>query len=243
MADKAQAGVLEAQRKQSAVTILAPMFDALRRFRKSQGRLLLEYIRNYISDGRLMRITGPQGEAQYIPLVKAPDSVEYDVVVDQSPTSPDFREKTWSAIQSLLPVMLKTGHPIPPSVFDASPLPIKVAEEFKQMSQKQIPPEIKAQFDAMQQQMQKMGQEIQSLSQENQMLKSDKTLDAVKLEQKADKDAASLQQRYDQMNLNADLEKFKTIFEAQNERVLVEMDNRFKALIETLKPTKEGANA
>lgn len=242
MADKAQAGVLEAQRKQSAVTILAPMFDALRRYRKDQGRLLLEYIKNFISDGRLIKITGPQGEFQYVPLVKQPDTFEYDVVVDQSPTSPDFREKTWAAIQTLLPVMLKTGHPIPPSVFDASPLPVKVAEEFKMLSQKQVPPEIQQQIQGMQQQMQKMGEALQAKDQENQQLKTGAAVDMAKLQVKAEKDDAQLTQRYAQMQQTADLDRFRTIITEQNKQTLQEMDNRFKLLLEALKPTKEAVN-
>ena len=41
MADREQAGVLEYQRKQSAVTLLAPLFDSMRRYRKMAGRCWL----------------------------------------------------------------------------------------------------------------------------------------------------------------------------------------------------------
>lgn len=243
MADKAQAGVLEAQRKQSAVTILAPMFDALRRYRKSQGKLLLEYIQKFISDGRLIKITGPQGEGQFIPLVKQPDTVEYDVIVDQSPTSPDSRERTWAAMQAILPVMLKTGHPIPPSFFDASPLPVKVADEFKQLSQKQIPPEIQAQMQQMQGHIQEMAKALQEKEQENQQLKSGVAVDIAKLQQKGQKDAAQLQQRYDQMEQTAQLQQFQAVLTAQTDKAIAEFEARLKSLTELAKPTKEGANA
>src|SRR5690606_3997893 len=57
-ADRQQAGVVEYQRRQAAVTMLAYLFDGLRRYRKASGRVLLEMIREYISDGRLVRIAG-----------------------------------------------------------------------------------------------------------------------------------------------------------------------------------------
>ena len=245
MADKAQAGVLEAQRKQSAVTILAPMFDALRRYRKSQGRLLLDYIQNYISDGRLMKITGPMGEAQYIPLVKQPDTVEYDVIVDQSPTSPDSREKTWSAMQAILPVMLKTGHPIPPSFFDASPLPVKVAEEFKAMTQKQIPPEIQAQMQAMQQQMQGLTQELQKTKEENLMLKTGAAVDMAKTEMNYETKLMQMAQKGEQNQKQDENEKMRLALDAReasiNERIAnlnAEME-QFRAGVEVFKAKQE----
>ena len=43
-----QAASLDLQRKQSAMTILQPLFDSLRRYRKEQGRLLLYLIENYL---------------------------------------------------------------------------------------------------------------------------------------------------------------------------------------------------
>jgi hypothetical protein len=67
--DVNQPGILEAQRKQAGMTVLATMFDSLRRFRKQVGRIRLYYIQNFLSDGRLIRIAGPDG-AKVIPLLK-----------------------------------------------------------------------------------------------------------------------------------------------------------------------------
>jgi hypothetical protein len=64
-----QAASLDLQRKQSALTILQPLFDSLRRYRKEQGRLMLYLIEHYLSDGRLIKIEGPE-EAQFVPLIK-----------------------------------------------------------------------------------------------------------------------------------------------------------------------------
>src|SRR3569623_75415 len=81
LADRAQVGYLEAQRKNAGVTMLATFFDALRRYRKEHGRVLAYFIREYISDGRLVKIVS-QGQAQCIPLARDQDAMEYDVIVD-----------------------------------------------------------------------------------------------------------------------------------------------------------------
>lgn len=104
--DANQAGILEYQRKQSALTILAKLFDSLRGYRKRQGRVLLHYITEYLSDGRLVRIAGDDG-MRYVPLVRDPNVTRYDVIVDDSPTSPNQKEQTWAFLQQILPAVGK----------------------------------------------------------------------------------------------------------------------------------------
>jgi hypothetical protein len=70
MADRDQAGVLEYQRKQSAVTLLAPLFDSFRRYRKMAGRCWLYFMQHYLTDGRLIRITMDDGSQMNVPFQK-----------------------------------------------------------------------------------------------------------------------------------------------------------------------------
>lgn len=72
MADREQAGVLEYQRKQSAVTLLAPLFDSFRRYRKIAGRCWLYFMQHYLTDGRLIRITMDDGGQMNVPFQKGP---------------------------------------------------------------------------------------------------------------------------------------------------------------------------
>jgi hypothetical protein len=72
MADRDQAGVLEYQRKQSAVTLLAPLFDSFRRYRKISGRCWLYFMQHYLTDGRLIRITMDDGGQMNVPFQKGP---------------------------------------------------------------------------------------------------------------------------------------------------------------------------
>lgn len=169
MAEKVQAGVTEDARRRSAIAILAPLFDSLKRYRKSQGYLMLAYIREFLSDGRIMRITGNKGDMQLIPLIRRDDTVEYDVVVSEAPSSPDFREKVWSGLQPLLGALAKQGIPIPASVIQYAPgIPSDVAQELQQAMEGKPPPQLMAQ-------MQKMQQAVQQLSAENGQLKQQNT--------------------------------------------------------------------
>ena len=149
LADRDQSGVLEYQRKQAGMTILAPFFDALRKFRKEQGRVLLHFIQTYISDGRLIRITGRDGNEQYVPLVADEATAKYDVIVDEGPTSPNQKERVFGALTNLLPVLMKAGVPMPPELLDYAPIPSALATKWKQLIQQgsQLPPEVQKRME------------------------------------------------------------------------------------------------
>ena len=133
LANREQPGILEAQRKQAGLTILGNMFNSLRRYRKEQGRVLLFFIKTYISDGRLIRINGSNTQGQYVPLVKLPDTYRYDIIVDDAPTSPNMKEQVWGALSSMMPFLAKMGAPIPPDVLDYLPFPSTLIEKWKAM--------------------------------------------------------------------------------------------------------------
>lgn len=145
LANRDQANVLEQSRKQAGVTILAKFFDSLRRYRKKQGRVLAEFIQRYISDGRLIRISGELGP-QYVKLIRDPGMLKYDVVVDDAPTSTNMKEKTFGAIQAILPMVLQEKIPVPPDLLDYTPLPEDLIQKWKKYIQEQGQnPEVMAQ--------------------------------------------------------------------------------------------------
>lgn len=137
MADRQQAGVLEAQRKQAAMTVLAGLFDALRKYRKEQGRLLAAFIRDYMSDGRLVRIVGGDGTEQYVPLIHDPSVMEYDVVVDEASTTVDRKAQTFQVLMQLMPQLEKAQIPFGPDLLDFLPLPAAMVEKWKQQIKQQ----------------------------------------------------------------------------------------------------------
>jgi hypothetical protein len=127
-----QAASLDLQRKQSALTILQPLFDGLRRYRKEQGRLMLCIIEFYIPDGTLVKIEGPE-DAEFVPLIKKDafdGKTQYDVIVDQNATSANQKELTWAMLQQILPII---GKMLPPATWLAllkySPLPTSAQKD------------------------------------------------------------------------------------------------------------------
>lgn len=228
LANRDQAGVLEAQRRKSAYGILAPLFDALRLYRKRQGRMLLFFIKEFISDGRLIRVIGPAGQKQYLPLVRRDETIEYDLIVDQSPNSPDFREKTWEAMKEILPVAMKEGIPIPPSLFDFAPIPSNVAQEWKQMmaNRGQIPPQVQEQMKKMQQALQQAGEEVQSLRLQNSELKVGAQVDILKIHAQHAQTREKNDVKVFQSQMQASVERANAMLDAHVKTLTANMDRR-----------------
>lgn len=207
LADRDQANVLEQSRKQAAYGLLAPIFDSLRRFRKNQARITWSFIQQFVADGRLIRIAGPDVDPKTVQLVRVPDSFEYDVVVDQSPSAPDVKSQTWQALMQLVPAMLKAGMPLPPTLLAYAPIPTALAQQWMQFLQQQqqnaIPPQI-------QQQMQQLQQDLQQLTQENQQLKLDNTDKQIMAQQKAKESDAEIQRKNWEVQQSIALKEMET---------------------------------
>lgn len=134
LADRDQAAILEAQRKQSAMAVIAWAFASMRRFHIGVGRIYASFVRDFMPDQTLIRLAAPEGE-QYVPLVRDKLAARYDVQVDEAPTSTNMKERAWSAIERLVPALLKAGIRIPPSVIDYAPLPKSLVDDWKKVSE------------------------------------------------------------------------------------------------------------
>ena len=156
LADRTQAGIVEESRTSAGLTIVATLFDSLRQYRKQQGRLLAHFIVSYMTDGRLVRVSGPTA-TKYIPLLRQSvtptgsyqvnDVLKYDVIVDDAPTARDMKAKTFDALQKIIPLVQAQGGPVPAETLDYAPIPTSLAESWKQQIQqaqqnKQPPPEV-----------------------------------------------------------------------------------------------------
>lgn len=140
MADRQQAGVLEAQRKQAAMTILATMFDSLSSFRADVGAMRLTFLQDYLADGRLIRVHGEDGH-KAIPLIKDRTLGSYDVIVDDAPSSTNMKEKAWASLSMLLPTIQDMLTPeVVVMLLDYVPgLPSRLVTQLKEIASK--PPE------------------------------------------------------------------------------------------------------
>jgi hypothetical protein len=122
-----QAASLEYQRRQSGMTILQPLFDNLKRYRRDHGKLMLDIIQKYLADGRLVRIVG-EGGAKYVPLAMQADA-KYDIIIDDQVNTPDQKMMIWQSLTQILPLL-------PPQVrlalVDMAPFPTDVIEKIKE---------------------------------------------------------------------------------------------------------------
>lgn len=130
LADREQAAILEQQRKQSAMAVIAWSFASMRRFHIGAGKIYADFIRQFMPDGTLVRVVR-QDQEEFIPLAKDAMSTRYDIQVDDSPTSTNMKERAWATIERLVPALLKSGIKIPPSIIDYSPLPQSLIKEWK----------------------------------------------------------------------------------------------------------------
>lgn len=156
-----QAGVLEMQRRQSSLNLLASLFNSLRRYRKRQGKTMLYLIQHHLSDGRLIRIVGDD-KKQYVPLTKENvSSSTYDIIVDDAPTSPNEKDRTWSILMQLLPMVRDMMTPdVALEMLKYSPLPASMVDKLIQRAQ-QAKEEASQQPSPEQQAMEMKAQEMQ----------------------------------------------------------------------------------
>lgn len=134
-----QSGVLEYQRRQSSMTTLAFYFDSLRYYRKRQGDVILWFLTKWIAPtGRLVRIV-KDGLQEYVPLATDDDTRKYDVIVDDSPQAPNEKERAWSVIQAMMPMLQTAGLSIEDwaDVLEYSPLPASFADMVRSKAQEQ----------------------------------------------------------------------------------------------------------
>jgi hypothetical protein len=132
LANRDQPMGLEEIRRSAVVATLSIFFDSLRKYRKETGRILAYFIREYISDGRLIRIVGEQG-AQVLPLMKDKLMFDYDIVVEEAPSSPQVKDKVFNVLSQLLPMILQAGIPVPPDILDYAPFPEALTQKWKAM--------------------------------------------------------------------------------------------------------------
>jgi len=219
-----QSGVVELQRRKQGITMLAPYFDAMRKYRKEQGRIMLKFIDEYISDGRLIRIMGEQGNEEYVPLRKREGTHKFDIIVDESPTSPNQKEGVYQVLQGMLPGLLQAGIPIPPELLDYAPIPSQLAQKWKELIDKQskgeIPPEVKLGIAERDKALAKLGEENKKLKDKRQETMANMQLKQFEADNKLKQSEAESARKRSEMtaDLQMEQEKFRLDVTFQREK-------------------------
>lgn len=236
MADREQAGVLEWQRKQSAVTLLAPLFDSLRRYRKMAGRTWLYLMTQYMSDGRLIRITQDDKEqtVPFDPRWREEDVTRYDVIVDQAASAPNQKEATWQTLQTLFPLLKEAlPPPIMLTLLKYSPMPESLVTKIEQQIQAMPPPpdpeqqklEVEKQKIAMQ--MQAKQEELKLKAQESEQERQIE-LQKAQLEMQIMREKAQLEIQVQAMKADADIQTQQRKMAFDAERMELEANNTIR---------------
>ena len=214
MADRDQPNVLEMERKRAALTILSPLVASLQRYRVNSGRALLSFMRAYVPDGTLVRVTGKP-----VTFSRDAATVKYDVIVDTAPNSPNLKQEVWGTLSQLVPSLVKAGVPVPPALLRYSPLPESVAEEWIAYIEGQggVPPEL-------QQQMEQMTDELGKLQQENVLLKAKREEHFAKLQQDREMHALDMQREMERVAVD----KYKIEMEAATREAVTDRDRLVK---------------
>jgi hypothetical protein len=231
LADRVQAGVVEAQRKQSAMAIISWAFDAMRRYYRSMGRQMATYVIEYMPAETLILINGENGR-QYVPLVKEGLSRHFDVVVDEAPTSVNMKERVWAVLENLIPQLLQAGLKIPQEILDYSPLPSDLVDAWKEV----LKP------DPQQQQMAQEGQQkaLEKLTAEVQKTLAGAELDKAKVAeimseiQKPTGDHLKLLEAQMQASVDSRIAQLKADKDAETKLMIAEMNLQSKERIAQL---------
>lgn len=221
-----QSGVLEMERKQSALTILQPFFASMKRYRVTQGTDLLHLMKLHLTPGQMMRITDHDGTVFW----QDPGVAEFDVVVSDAVSSPNLKNEVWNSVAPILPTMISAGVPIPPDMLLFSPIPDRVAKQWVQyINEKTQAPDM----SQIQEQMQQMQAEIGKLQEENVQLKDKREAKAMEIQARQQEAQLEAGIKEQQMALDAKAREMELAYklkisDADRAAKLLEIESRYQ---------------
>jgi hypothetical protein len=130
MSEGDQPAQLMRQRQGQGMAILGVLFEAHRRFRETEARQTVSWVRKYLADGRTVRI-GPLDDPQIVQLWEDPIAGRFDIYVDENPQNPSTKMEYWEAMQPIIPTMMRQGIFVP-EILDFAPIPSVVRIKLKQ---------------------------------------------------------------------------------------------------------------
>jgi hypothetical protein len=119
------------KRQSQAMTVLATVFDALDEYREDEAWLALKMVKEYLTDGRYIRVSGTYpAQKKYIRLLKEEFANEYDLRLDDAPRDPNQRMAVFQMLQPMLSLWEREGG-VPDPIKDFFPLPASTVADWK----------------------------------------------------------------------------------------------------------------
>ncbi len=220
-----QSGKLEVERKQSALTILAPFTNALKRYRKREGRVLLGLMSSVFTPVLVQRIINRE-----VPQWNDEQVRQFDIVVDDAPNSPNLKHEVWQQMKEIVPAMVKAGMPIPPMLLKYTPLPESASQEWMQWLEQNTGGGDTQQMEAQLQELQAALQKAQQQLQENNakiavaQMKAQTDMAEIAMEERTHERRIAGQERLKQLEILANA----NISQADRELRRQEIEGRFQ---------------
>jgi hypothetical protein len=134
-----QAMVLEQERRKVGKKLLAPFFSSLTRYRHDCGVAFWKLIKSYVDPARLILI-GDLEAQQVTDLSILDEDFEVNVEVTEGYDNNKNVESMWDSLSKILPGMMQSGIPIPPSIVQLIPAPDKLRKEWAELIAKSSEP-------------------------------------------------------------------------------------------------------
>jgi hypothetical protein len=130
---------LNAQLVRQGLMVLAPYFDSIKLFTKQSGVLFYEAFRILIEncESKLIgHITTPRN-AEFIEYIRDNEHIEYDIVIDDVPMTPDERQQTFEKLLQLSAILMNKPNPVDimPVVMEYAPFKGDQLEKIKELMQ------------------------------------------------------------------------------------------------------------
>jgi hypothetical protein len=145
--NKQVSALLEAQRIEQVVSTLATYFDSITLYQKESARLMLTYMRVIFENNPsvLVRVIGENGVAAMEAVNDNALFAEYDVDVQEVPTTPVQKRENLTLMLGIAQNLLMTGQNIYPALIDDMPIKETTKERVRQQLDPQLTPEQQAQ--------------------------------------------------------------------------------------------------
>lgn len=131
------------QQIQQGLTTLSSYFDSKYFYLQNQAVIYTDCVRILAenSEGRLIKNVIGEGDEQFMPLTQSRIAAEYDIVIDEMPTSPDEDDEMTTKLIDLQGMLLNSPNPvnIMPLIVDRMNLKPELKDQILQMMQPPAP--------------------------------------------------------------------------------------------------------